>query len=526
MSDETLREQIGSDAMVREGQLQETVREGYSVTTREGDGAVIQGAQGSSARLPERVRRAGYEWVRDLDVVGGEADVSVIRRSGVEYFFKHYHRGMHPNEDVLRVLREEGNRAHVVEIVDYSADPRDAWEIHEYCPLGTIGRGLWASSHPFPHKPETIQAILTEMSEAIHHIHHMGDGVAHRDIKPSNILIRSAGEEETLDLVLTDFGVARDDQAATHRTTFAGTNLYAAPEAHEGKSSKESDWFALGAIVFELLTGRKLLANAEDQIPSARSVVANCLTGHYYDNVSGVAFPDGRWEKLVKGLVTYDREFRWGYGEIAQWLDFGSEDPEPHWELPRSGYAGISLEQCYQPSWSNELVVTLEQLARSLGENWDAAKRGLAGREANRIKHFLGNFPDSGRVVQIIDASMPTERKLVALQLMLDPGNPPRFDGRTLETSTLRAGIDAADRGDEGAKAWLLGVVRSEALVSYGEHRQDGRTSEAGRRLKIWFDQAEKVTESVPEDKRALANAAFADALPELFELAFGRQEQ
>ena len=534
---DTLRENV---ATTREGSA--TVRENFenprdataptvrepgataretSATLRETDSSThVAHHQGPRVNLPEEVSR-DYEWVQDLDVASGEADVSIIRdrNNGDLRFFKHYHRGIYPDSGVMSVIQGTGNRDHVVDIIRYSGDPRDAWEIQEYCPLGTIGRGSWAEAHSYPYDSTTIVEILTETSTAIHHIHHVGDGVAHRDIKPSNILIRA---ENPLDLVLTDFGVARDNQAGTHRTTFAGTNLYAAPEAHEGNSSKESDWFALGAIIFELLTNTKLLASKGNSDPSPKEAEVNCLQRTYYDNVVEDAIPDKRWRTLVQGLVTADRNYRWGYLEIERWLK--GESPEVYWARIQGSFTGISPEMCYQPPWSNELLADPRQLARSIGEHWEEAKKGLAGRETSRISNFLSNFQGTESAIDLLNGRDSIERKLLVLQLLLDEKNVPRFDGHSLDTASVRNQISAADNGDAAASLWLLGLVRCDALIAYGERNEDRLSASAGQKLKRWYNQAESVKKSVPEKTHDLADKAFLDALPELFTLAFDSQ--
>jgi len=104
-----------------------------------------------------------------------------------------------------------------------------------------------------PHPWRDVVDLAIQLCQALQYAH--DHGVVHRDLKPSNLMISEQGQ-----IKLTDFGIAKDLDAtaltATGRTL--GTAAYMAPEQIRGtpEISHKTDLYALGAVLYQLLTGR------------------------------------------------------------------------------------------------------------------------------------------------------------------------------------------------------------------------------------------------------------------------------
>ena len=103
--------------------------------------------------------------------------------------------------------------------------------------------------------PPTAARLLEKTSRAVAHAHQQG--VLHRDLKPSNILLTADGEPRVADFGLARFPDAPDDPQLTLSTSLLGSPAYMAPELATGQPATiASDIYALGAVLYELLTGR------------------------------------------------------------------------------------------------------------------------------------------------------------------------------------------------------------------------------------------------------------------------------
>jgi tRNA A-37 threonylcarbamoyl transferase component Bud32 len=143
---------------------------------------------------------------------------------------------------------------------------------HYYSMDYVQGRDLGAlvrESGPLP--PTSAAECLKTIAEAVHFAHQRG--TLHRDLKPQNVLMDAAGIPR-----ITDFGLAKfieHDDSLTHSGAVMGSPSYMPPEQAAGRLDQlgpHSDVYALGAILYELLTGRPPF-RAETAVATMRLVM-------------------------------------------------------------------------------------------------------------------------------------------------------------------------------------------------------------------------------------------------------------
>lgn len=138
---------------------------------------------------------------------------------------------------------------HVVHVFDAGQDGEIAYLVMEWIDGGDLA-SLIRERAPLP-IDEAVQLTL-DVLDGLAAIHRAG--IVHRDVKPANVLLDRHGRAK-----LTDFGIARRvaDPTLTGPTDLLGTAPYVAPERVRGQpATAASDLYAVGILLYELLTGR------------------------------------------------------------------------------------------------------------------------------------------------------------------------------------------------------------------------------------------------------------------------------
>ena len=124
---------------------------------------------------------------------------------------------------------------------------------YHYIAMEYIGGGPLLDKDGKPRPVPFALRAIREIALALHYAH--AKGFVHRDVKPDNVLMREDGSA-----ALTDFGIARASDSATHMTrtgTVIGTPHYMSPEQARGRQlDGRSDLYSLGIVLYELLVGR------------------------------------------------------------------------------------------------------------------------------------------------------------------------------------------------------------------------------------------------------------------------------
>jgi WD40 repeat protein len=225
-----------------------------TMSVPDGVGPTVPEAGAAPPTLPRRI--AGYEVIAEL----GRGGMSVVYQArqthpGRLVALKMILAGAHAGVDRLARFLSEADaiarlqHPNIVQIYEVGQHEGLPFLSLEYVSGGSLAQKLAGGPQP----PRPAAALVEKLARAVHHAH--AHGVVHRDLKPANILLTADGTPK-----VSDFGLAKQERPELTATgAILGTPSYMAPEQASGDNpavGPPADVYALGAILYELLTGR------------------------------------------------------------------------------------------------------------------------------------------------------------------------------------------------------------------------------------------------------------------------------
>ena len=284
--------------------------------------------------------RFGQYVLLERIATGGMAEVWKARMRGVEGFqkivaIKKILPHLSDNQEFIEMFVDEAklaaqlNHSNIVHIYDLGKIGNSFYIAMEYVDghdLKTILKR--ANDRDSPLGVEIALFVASKVASALDYAHRKRDydekemSLVHRDVSPQNVLISQDG-----DIKLCDFGIAKAASKASHTQVGAlkGKIQYMSPEQAAGKPiDRRSDIFALGTVLFEMLTGRKLFTGDSEisileQVREARGVPPSQFNDEVTAQIDRVVFtahekdPGARYQtagEMARDIDSILYEFR------------------------------------------------------------------------------------------------------------------------------------------------------------------------------------------------------------------------
>jgi serine/threonine protein kinase len=241
------------------------------------------------------------------------------------------------------------------------------------------------SSAESPADFETLRPALRQLVEGVRALHNAGK--LHRDLKPSNVRVTAEGR-----VVILDFGVATELRRSLRdgaEDEVVGTVAYMAPEQASGEAPlMASDWYSVGAMLYEAMVGRPPFAGDAIDVLTRKYTVAPPAP-----SACAIGVPDDL-DALCMGLLAADPALRPGASEILRRLGATPSDRA----APR---ASDGRETAPPAGRDAQLAALFDAFEAARGGSSLAVRvSGLSGMgKSTVVNHFLDRLQDRDDVV-------------------------------------------------------------------------------------------------------------------------------
>jgi serine/threonine protein kinase len=319
-----------------------------------------------------------YSIIKELDTSGGQADIFLVKDNNKNQFIlKLYKKNVEINDLAIKKIIElsKNYSNYFIKIYELNYDPnlKRYYEIQEYIQYGNLeefNKNFLSKNLDY----ELIDKIIYKINEGLNILHK--NGIIHRDLKPTNILIRDIKKYNNkiidLDLIITDFNISTlIDSNITKKITqdIKGTISYLAPETFSNIIKKESDYWSLGIIIYELLTNCNPFENINLNL-----IIYTLLT-------KGVEIPQNlplKYKILLKGLLQINPDKRFTYNQVKEVLTAKTEQELKQIE---SKYFNDTITEIEIPKqiikYNNKEYYSLENLLAEFIKDYKSFLEGL-----------------------------------------------------------------------------------------------------------------------------------------------------